>query len=106
MPLRIPALFVFAPTVQQIQNRIARLPAVIVRRGVDVAAAPLAGDLGIIPTLAHLAVRHVFGEVVVYIRRLGNFDPAVFPAGTEKCAASRVSHRDAIHDQRVIVESC
>ena len=60
MALLEPALLVFTPAVEQIENRMAG-PRIIVitRRRVNIAAAPFTRDLRVIPTLAHLAVRPV-----------------------------------------------
>jgi hypothetical protein len=50
VPLRVPALLILAPAVEQVENRVAspRI-GIIIRRRVDEAAAPLARGLGKIP---------------------------------------------------------
>src|SRR5439155_10910176 len=75
-------------------------------RGVDVTAAPFARDLGVIPTLAHLAVRHVLGGVVRCIRiRLRNFDSTVIPSRTEESPRCRVCHHCAVYHDAVVMKS-
>ena len=66
VPLGIPARLILAPSVQRVQNRIARLRVgPIIWRCVDEAAAPFAGDFGKIPLLADVNMRNIFGPVVM-----------------------------------------
>src|SRR4029453_6717082 len=71
-----PAGFIFSATVLQVEHRVTLLRLrIVVRRKVDERMAPRAGDLRVVPDVAHLAVGHVLNGVVSRTR-LGDFNHA------------------------------
>ena len=104
MALGVPSLLVLAPPVHEEQNGIALLAGVIAGRRVHVAAPPPGGDRRVIPTLAHLSMRHVPGQVVVHFGRFRNLDAAVIPATAEEGPGSRIGHVGSVHREGVVVE--
>ena len=105
-PCVVPALLVLSPAVQQIQHRIFHLRVgVVVRRRVDVGAAPGPRHLRQVPLLAHRPTRHVLQAVVVGVRRgLGHLDGAVVPTRAEERPCCRIRDDGAIDRQAVVME--
>lgn len=83
--LRVPALFILAPAMHEVEHGVAFLGGVVVWRGIDVAAAPLRSDGGVVPALAHLPVRDVLVRVVVHFGSFRNSMPLLSQPLPRRC---------------------
>ena len=105
MPLCVPAGFVFAPAMQQIQNRVAPLGVGPVIRGrINETTPPLFGDFREIPLLCDVTAWHILGSVELGIGR-GNLDSAVLPIRPEERHGRGVCHRGAVNINAVVMEA-
>ena len=88
----------------EVENRIARLRRVVIRGQVHEGVTPCPGHAGVVPDLAHLAMRYVLGQIVVDAR-FGDFYRARPFAASKVGRASGIADLGAIDDDRVVVKA-
>ncbi len=99
-----PAAFVLTTAVLEVQHRIADVAIVVVTGwSVDEDSTPCLGGVGEVPALADLAVRTVFGEVVIN-GLFGDLNPAGHLASAVERLAGGVVDLRAVDKNAVVVE--